>query len=39
MTPEQAAIYRATSPVQRLQDAFGLHDFVNDAPGWNHAGR
>jgi len=38
MAQQQAAIYRATNPVQRLQLAFGLHDFVNDAPGWNHAG-
>jgi hypothetical protein len=28
MTPEQTAIYRAMSPAQRLQVAFGLHDFA-----------
>ena len=28
MTPDQAAIYRAMLPAQRLQVAFGLHDFA-----------
>jgi hypothetical protein len=28
MTPDQAAIYRAMNPVQRLRVAFGLHDFA-----------
>jgi DUF1365 family protein len=28
MTPDQAALYRAMSPAQRLNIAFGLHDFA-----------